>query len=423
LTRVVLESDGRAFRLDLHPRFAVVSGLEPAERRSLTQALVTAIGPGRRGLHLEVRADDDRHLAVFRPPGRPARVVDVDHAVDVTATFADVDGRPDLAASCGVVRGEATKRMVLGPDDLESRSSVEDRVATLARLDQARLWEVADKVNERAHELAEVAGDVDDLDPGLVATVDDRHRAFEAAQAEQQRRQRVWLLFGANAALLALPVAALVGWWLAVPLLILAGVMTAWSARQWQVVEQARRAEQEALDEAGAGSFMAFQIARVERVMGSESRRRQMTDAAAAHRAALAEWGLLAGTIEVEWALAHRNEVRDAAAARRRSEDRSPMAAVRPAVDEAAAEALTRLRANLGIRSVGRPTSESLPLICDDPLVDLDPAAKPAMLEELVEASRSRQVIFLTGDPDIAAWSRVEALTGEVGLVEGAPVR
>ncbi len=421
---MVLESDGRAFRLDLHDRFTVISGLEPAERRSLVQALVTAMGTGRPGLHLEIATDDERHLAVFRPPGQPALVVDVDEATDVTTTFSGPGGRPDLAASCGVPRGEEARRLVLGPGDLESRSSVEERIAVLARVDQARLWEVADKVAEREQELADVGDETDDLEPELVAAVDARHRAFEAAQAEQQRRQRVWLLFGANAALLALPVALLVGWWLSLPLLVLAVAMTASSARQWRAVEQARREERDALDAAGADSFMAFQLARVERVLGTEDRLRRVTDAAAAHRAAMAEWGLLAGAITVEWAIAHRDEVRDAAERLREGEvRRNKLATSQPPVEEGAVEPLARLRDSLGVRSIGRSTEESLPLICDDPLVDLARTAKAPLLEELLEASKFRQVVFLTGDTEVADWARVEALTGEIGLVEGAPVR
>jgi len=421
---VVLESDGRTFRLDLHHRFTVISGLEPPERRSLVQALVTAMGTGRPGLHLEIATDDERHLAVFRPPGKAAVVVDVDEAADVTATFAGPGGRPDLTASCGVARGEEARRLVLAPADLESRSSVEQRIGALARVDQARLWEVAEKVTEREQELADLGGETDDLEPELVAAVDAHHRAFEAAQAEQQRRQRVWLLFGANAALLALPVAVLIGWWLAIPLLVLAGGMTAWSARQWQAVEKARRDEREALDAAGADSFMAFQLARVERVLGTEDRRRRLTDAAAAHRAAMAEWGLLAGIISVDWAIAHRDDVREAAVRHREGDARrNKTAASQSPVEESAVEPLARLRDSLGVRSIGRSTEESLPLICDDPLVDLPASAKAPLLEELLAASKVRQVVFLTGDDEVAAWARVEALTDEIGLVEGAPVR
>ncbi len=378
---MVLESDGRSFQLDLHEQFTVVAGLGPAERRSLTQALVSAMGPGRAGLHLEAVTDTGRHLAVFRPPGLPARVIDVDEARDVSAEFAGSDGRPDLAGACGVT-----------------------------------------KVEEREAALAVLGGDPDDVEPELLSAVDDRHRAFEAAQAEHERAQRVWLLFGANAVLLTLPVAVLVGWWAAFPILAAAAAMTAWSFRQWRTVEHGRDAEHEALEQAGARSYMAFQIARLDRVLDSENHRREMSDAAAAHRAALAEWELLAGDVELTWALAHRDEIKEAARRLRANATReNPMALTLSPAEEGTAEHLARLRSRLALTQPQSP--ESLPMFCDDPLIELRQEVKPSILEELVRASEDRQVVLLTGDPDVAAWARVEALTGEVGLVEAAPVR
>lgn len=419
---MVLESDGRSFQLDLHEQFTVVAGLEPAERRSLTQALVSAMGPGRAGLHLEAVTDTGRHLAVFRPPGLPARVIDVDEAKDVSAAFAGSDGRPDLAGACGVTKGEEAQTFVLTAADLESRSSVERRIVGLARVDQGRVWEVASKVEEREAALAVLGGDPDDVEPELLSAVDDRHRAFEAAQAEHERAQRVWLLFGANAVLLALPVAILVGWWAAFPILAAAVAMTAWSFRQWRTVEHARDAEHEALEKAGARSYMAFQIARLDRVLDSENHHREMGDAAAAHRAALAEWELLAGDVELTWALAHRDEIKEAARRLRANATReNPMALTLSPAEEGTAEHLARLRSRLAVTQPQSP--ESLPLFCDDPLIELRQEVKPSILEELVRASENRQVVLLTGDPDVAAWARVEALTGEVGLVEAAPVR
>ncbi|HEY5153296.1 MAG TPA: hypothetical protein VIJ47_01085, partial [Acidimicrobiales bacterium] len=66
---------------------------------------------------------------------------------------------------------------------------------------------------------------------------------------------------------------------------------------------------------------------------------------------------------------------------------------------------------------------ESFPLLVDDALADIDPASKPQLLEMLVKASARQQVIYLTEDEDVAAWARVEAMTGALGLVEPAPAR
>ena len=66
------------------------------------------------------------------------------------------------------------------------------------------------------------------------------------------------------------------------------------------------------------------------------------------------------------------------------------------------------------------PEGESLPLLLDDPFINLDPSVKPALLELLSRSSGSPQVIFLTNDPDVCTWARLEALTGEIGILEAA---
>ena len=420
LTRVVIEADGRRFHLDLHPGLTVVSGLDRVARRSLARALVATMGRGRVGLHAELLADDGRHLAVFRPPSSPVRVVDVDAANDVTAAFAAPDGPPDLLAHYGVGPTEAPAVVLMGPRDLETRSAVEQRLLDLARLDQHRLWDVADKVAERAARLAELGGEPEALDPVVVEEIERRHRAFEEAQSEHERAQRVWLLFGANAGLMAAPVAVAAGWPAAFPFLGAAAAMTAWSVREWRVVEGARREESAALEDAGATSYLAFQLARVDRALGTEAHRRRVGQLVGAHRAALQEWQLLAGDIDVEWATEHRREILHTA---RRLRDASRTGVPSPAVesaDEAVRARLDRLRVRLAARP---PGEESIPLVCDDPFFEVESAAKPPLLEALVECARRRQVIVLTDDVDVTTWARVERLTGDVELVEHAPVR
>jgi hypothetical protein len=146
--------------------------------------------------------------------------------------------------------------------------------------------------------------------------------------------------------------------------------------------------------------------------------------ARSAHHAALAEWGLLAGDMPVSWYLDHRNAVEAAALQLRSGPDRRDEMASSPTAEEDhGAERLARLNERLAEPAGADGSTESLPAFCDDPLVELDADAKPPLLEALVAASSRRQVILLTGDPDVAEWARVEALTGEVGLVEAAPVR
>jgi hypothetical protein len=57
----------------------------------------------------------------------------------------------------------------------------------------------------------------------------------------------------------------------------------------------------------------------------------------------------------------------------------------------------------------------------DDPFRDLDPSVKPLLLELLGRSAGDPQIVFLTEDEHVASWARLEALTGEVALIEPAP--
>jgi uncharacterized protein YhaN len=74
------------------------------------------------------------------------------------------------------------------------------------------------------------------------------------------------------------------------------------------------------------------------------------------------------------------------------------------------------------LKSIGSG-GESFPLLLNDALASVDPGVKPELLELLMKASADQQVIYLTDDPDVAEWARVEALTGAMSIVEPAPVR
>ena len=72
------------------------------------------------------------------------------------------------------------------------------------------------------------------------------------------------------------------------------------------------------------------------------------------------------------------------------------------------------------LRKLGS-SGESFPLILDDPFVALDSNMKPPLLELLGRSSGNPQIIFLTEDEDVASWARLEALTGELAIVEPTP--
>jgi hypothetical protein len=423
IERLTIEAGDATFALDLHPSLTVIAGVGQAERRGLVGELVGALGAGRTGVHLELRADSGTRYGLLRPIDGPARVIGLARGIDVTPSFTSSNGEVNILERAGLTARAARSTMRLTEADLTTRSQLEERVLRLAHVDQSRLWDVARKVKERDAAVAEAAAAVgSDVDDALIfEEIERRHAEFEAAQAEHERVRRISLLVGANAAVLAIPLAGLYGLLAAAPAVLLAIAMTVYSAMAWQRMEQARRDEQAALSEAGAQSYLTFQINRVNSLVSDDHQRRQMMTAAEYHRAALAEWRLLAGDISVDWALDHKGEVRSAAnrlrdtvgAGNRMGGHLSP-------VEETTADLAHALLHRLNqLRELGAG-GESFPLLLDEPFPDVDPAVKADLLELLMRASVRQQVIFLTEDEDVASWARLEAMTGNVAIVEPA---
>ena len=82
-------------------------------------------------------------------------------------------------------------------------------------------------------------------------------------------------------------------------------------------VGRAAKAEEQALAEAGANSYLGFQLQRVNGLLANDTSRKALMDVAGARRQALAEWQQLAGDIPVDWALANREEIQEASRLRR----------------------------------------------------------------------------------------------------------
>lgn len=120
-----------------------------------------------------------------------------------------------------------------------------------------------------------------------------------------------------------------------------------------------------------------------------------------------ARFAAMAGVeIEPAWAIAHRREVE----ARRAG-----------AVHEStmATSGHTRLLASrLDVLRGAAAAGEGLPLVLDEAFRDIDRDDRPALLELLVERSANQQVVLLTEDEEIATWARLEALAGQVAVVE-----
>lgn len=418
----MIEAGAATFTLDLHPRLTVVAGAGQLERDGLVGELLTALGPGRPGAHVEFTTDAGDRLALFRPHGDRPRVVDVERSLDVTHRWTDSRGTLDPLSRAGLTPSAARRLLRITAADLQASSRHDELVLRLAQLDQTRLWDVAAKVAERAEELeqcsSESGGRADD--GAVVEAIEHRHAAFEAVQAANERVRAVSFAVAAFTGALVLPLAAMGNSFAAPMMALLAIGATGVSAVWWRRLSSARSEEAAALAVAGVDSYLAFTLQRVNRLVVDDHQRRRLLQARDAHRAALAQWQLLAGEVPVEWAVERRGEVRRMSAALRQaagvrsamtshlSDHQRDTALIGPVLADRVAAAVT-----------AGPGGESLPVVLDDALADLAPEAKQLLLARLFESSARVQVIYLTeADQEVIDWARMEQVGGGVALVE-----
>ena len=209
---------------------------------------------------------------------------------------------------------------------------------------------------------------------------------------------------------------------IAVPFLLLAMGMTAYSARYWQRMEKARCRGRSALEAAGAQSYMTFQINRVNGLLANDHHRKQMMKAAEYHRAA-------AGRVAAARRRHRRSTGRSSTASRSapaasKLRDsvgvRNPMAMTMSRAETTTADLTHALLRRLSdVRSLGAG-GESFPIFLDEPFTRVPAELKPELLGVLLDASQRQQVIFLTEDEDVASWARLETLAEQLTLVEPA---
>jgi hypothetical protein len=420
--RLAIEAGGNTFTVDLHRKLTVVAGMGAVERESLIGELIGSLAGTRPGVHLEVEDDRGRHLAVFRPHGAAARVVDVDTVQDVSREFRGSDGRLDLLARIGIDHKRARQLMRLTAADLTTTSNADTAIDALASVDQNQLWDAAERLRLADDQLtfeAEAMGSAPE-DAEIIDRIERHHAEFEAA-IERRDQLRFWSVYGGGLCAIASVPAALTMPLLAIPLLLTAIVLTSLSLWFQLKMVRAQRAEERALVEAGAQSYLGFHLQRVNGLLASDSHRKRLMVAADERRVAITLWQRYAGEVPLDWALVHRDEVLAAARMRRSAIALDHLAAEPPSIPrDLTTELAHTLVDRIGaVRSAGTK-GESLPLILDDPFRAADPAVKPLLLE-LLGTAAGAQIVYLTGDEDVASWARLEALTGDLSIIEPAP--
>jgi hypothetical protein len=130
-------------------------------------------------------------------------------------------------------------------------------------------------------------------------------------------------------------------------------------------------------------------------------------------------WRRLAGDTDVHWAIDHRTEIQAAARLRQHIAALRSLSSSAPDLSDDDAVALAQ-----GIVSQLTAATNSAgsrpPVLLDETFDQLEPAVVPLLLELLPGLVGDLQVILLTEDEAIASWARLEALAGELALVEPA---
>ena len=311
--------------------------------------------------------------------------------------------------------------MRFGSGDLATSSDRGKAVEVLAGLDQRRVWAAAEALHQAEDDLsteAEARGSAPE-DAVIIDTVEARHFAVEqAAEAFETTRKRTFYI-GGGSAIATIPGVLLAqeAGWDSSPSPPSRPWPPCWPVPGWPTPT---RAEEQALQDAGANTYLGFQLERVNVLLGDDTNRRALMGRAGTRRGALTEWQQLAGEIPVEWALEHREEIQAAARLRREVDALGNLSTTAPSLADDATDALVHALVTR-IAQARSLAGEGVPLLLDDPFQQLDASVKPLLLELLGRSGGEPQIVFLTEDEDVASWARLEALTGDLALIEPQP--
>lgn len=420
--RLVIESGDNCVAFDLNPRLTVISGLSQMERDGLINEFIGALGSSRSGVHLELSADDGARFAVFRPNAAPHRVVDVDARMDVTTQFSDENGSINLLSRAGLDSRTARRAMRFNAQDLIEATDRDRLIGDLARLDQKELWVAAEALRsaeQRMQDEADATGSTVE-DAAVIEQIETHHAEFERSQDENEQVRRATFLISGFAALMSVPLARVTSSFAVVPFGIIAMIAVAVSIVYWRRMENARVAEEEALANAGAQSYLGFHLQRVNSLLSSDSNRRRLIIAAEEQRDALSRWAAIAGDIDVEWALKNQTEISRLARLRDTMTPSNGVSFDDTDVENTAAVAHAIVGRLTELRQLG-DTGESFPALLDDPFMNIEQSVIPSLLEVMVKSSEHQQIVLLTESATVTSWAQIESMTGSVGLLEPTP--
>jgi len=424
--RLILSSGDQSVTIRFHSRLTVVVGVGPLEREGITSEVLGALRGPRPGTNLELVTDRGAHLAVLRPGfGMGDRVIDTATGDDVTERHRTPDGRLDLLAPLGLDQAAARRLVHFGTLDVLAPAEEMRLVGGLSSLPQVKLWKSADRLVAARADLEAVAAEVGASvgDTAVMDAVETTHRELERATDRLEYVRHHGIFTGLACGLAGIP-AVVLNRWSALPFAVLAGAFLAVAVVFRRRLEEAKVAEAEALNAAGARDYGGFLQQRVAVLLGTEEhKRRRVSEAVTEHRRAQAAWTRLVGDVDLDWAVSHRRAVTAAAA---ENGDEQALALIEDLRRSRPADA--RQLADLVLRRVERvaavgPQGETLPLILDEPFEGLDGPGTRWMLELLTRIAGHPQLVLLTENRDIAAWAELEQLAGHLSVVAPLPDR
>ncbi len=351
IERIELETADQRVEMSFHPSLTVVTGLGRLEREALATEILGALGAGRPGLSVDVVADNGRRVSVTRP----------------------VDGSPPL-----VIDRSAN-------DDLTDRFTANGSVDVLAtlveRFEHDPTLHVATEI-EHAHAERDLAAD-----------------RLETARSRSFIGSAALTLIAFFVALITHPV-------IAVPFLAAACWLAYESWQAFQEFQQAQQAEDEILAKAGVGSYLNYQLRKVDELTNNGDLRARSLELGERHRRAMSEWEDMVGAgVTLEWAAARRAEITEAAT-------RDEGGSWDVARGRRIATHLTA--AVIDARAAAR---ESLPMIIDDVFTDVDDGEIHGVLDVIATYGPHAQFLVMTDDERVGEWASELAARGAALLL------
>jgi hypothetical protein len=416
--RLTLTSGTTSVSMPFHPRLTVIAGVGQLERDSITSELLGALSGAKRRSRLELVDDRGRRLVIERHDSDPAqdKVFDAASGADVTKELRTSGGQVDILATNGLTLDEVKQRARITATDLNPGADA--GLARLARHDQAILWAAADRVlaseATAKAEAASLGGRNDDV--AAIEKIEHRHSACESAENTLSRLGRLGFRAALPAAAAAVITYVAADQRIAMGLGAVVGAIFLVLGLLLLRVAWLRRREHAALDAVGADSYIVFHIRRMDELLAGQMNRQKLAEVAHARTASLAEWKHLAGDASVEWAVANKDRI---LAVQRRN---ATLAADVTGGGAEAAEMAQGVIARLADLRHACASGDSIPLLLDDPFTGSGTAAKQWLLELVGRSAGSPQCVLLTEDPEVAAWARMEAIGGQLAVIEATPV-